>query len=218
MSEGLTFAGCQVLNAIWCIQGELFLKPETPWNTNVLALAKCHKRKMPLEDDAGNNSLTWASPKTSHSWFMEASSSWEPKGTPPVPPPQEISLISLNKALLGHYFLGRVALGVPLDCHEQCYSNFHTFQLGFQPTLMPRTARKVTGSADDPTGLSHLLPIRKLDNQKLFGFKPTSSIASFDAISSLPFELPVPKSSLLIPLVARHSVEDLSYVSILPSA
>ena len=83
------------------------------------------------------------------------------RGPPPVPPPEEIPLVSLNKALLGHYFLGRVALGVPLGCHEQCYSNFHTFQLGFQPTLMPRTARKVTGSADDPTGLPHLLPIKK---------------------------------------------------------
>ena len=36
--------------------------------------------------------------------------SWEPKGTPPMPPPQEIRLIrpliSLNKSLLGPYFLG----------------------------------------------------------------------------------------------------------------
>ena len=53
--------------------------------------------------------------------------SWESK----VPPPQsyppiskallrdyENPLVSLNKALLGPYFLGGVALGGPLDCHE----------------------------------------------------------------------------------------------------
>ena len=34
----LEIGGCQILKAksFWCIQGELFLKPETPWNTGCL--------------------------------------------------------------------------------------------------------------------------------------------------------------------------------------
>lgn len=42
------------------------------------------------------------------------------------------------------------------------------------------------------------------------------TILNFDPISSFPFELAVAISSLLIPLLASHSVQDLSYISILP--